>query len=272
MSLFAGQTMVITGAARGIGRALAGAVAEAGADVIGIDLTTAALTDTAAEVRAAGQAFEGYACDISDGPAVQALAERLEAAGTPVDVLIANAGILSSGRFVEAPMTHWQRLIEVNLLGTMHCCHALLPLLAAEGGGRILAMASVAGKVGTPGMAAYAASKHGVVGFCEALRSELQLTRMPVGVQWVCPAMVRTQMTRGVDRSALVPLVTPETVAGAVIDALRAGRAETYVPRWTAVLFRYLPGLFPRLTRRLSRNDRTTRGWLNARKRSPTHP
>lgn len=272
MSMVAGQSVVITGAARGIGRALAAAMADAGADVIGVDLATDALTNTAAEVRAAGQAFDGYACDVSDSAAVQAFADRLRANGRAVDVLIANAGVLSSGQFVEASMAHWQRLIEVNLLGTMHCCHALLPLLAARGGGRILAMASVAGKVGTPGMVAYAASKHGVVGFCEALRSELQLTRTPVTVQWVCPAMVRTQMTSGVDRSALVPLVTPQTVATAVRDALRTGRAETFVPRWTALLFRVLPGLFPNLTRRLSRSDRTTKGWLAARKRHPAAP
>lgn len=272
MSVIAGQSVVITGAARGIGRALAAAMADAGADVIGVDLTAAAMADTAAEVQEAGRVFRGYACDVSDGPAVQALAARLRADGRAVDVLIANAGVLSSGQFVEAPMAHWQRLIEVNLLGTMHCCHALLPLLAASGGGRILAMASVAGKVGTPGMAAYAASKHGVVGFCEALRSELQLTQTPVGVQWVCPAMVRTQMTHGVDRSALVPLVTPETVAEAVLSALRTGRAETFVPRWTTLLFRILPGLFPNLTRRLSRSDRTTQGWIDARKRYPAHP
>ncbi|NBB85709.1 MAG: SDR family NAD(P)-dependent oxidoreductase, partial [Bacteroidetes bacterium] len=157
MSSFAGQSVVITGAARGIGRALAVAMADAGADVVGVDLNTDALADTAAAVQGTGQVFHGYACDISDGPAVQALADRLRADGRPVDVLIANAGVLSSGRFVEAAMAHWQRLIEVNLLGTMHCCHALLPLLAAGSGGRILAMASVAGKVGTPGMAAYAA-------------------------------------------------------------------------------------------------------------------
>jgi short-subunit dehydrogenase len=84
--------------------------------------------------------------------------------------------------------------------------------------------------------------------------------------------MVRTRMTHGVDRSALVPLVTPETVAEAVLGALRAGRAETFVPRWTALLFRILPGLFPELTRRLSRSDRTTRGWLEARKRYPVPP
>lgn len=269
MSAFAGQSVVITGAARGIGRALAAALADAGADVIGVDLAIDALADTAAEVQAAGRAFDGYACDVSDGSAVEALADRLRADGRAVDVLIANAGLLSSGRFADAPMAHWQRLIAVNLLGTMHCCHALLPLLAAEGGGRILAMASVAGKVGTPGMAAYAASKHGVVGFCEALRSELQLTQTPVEVQWVCPAMVQTQMTTGVERSALVPLLTPEATAAAVVRTLQTDRAETFVPRWTALLFRILPGLFPDLTRRLSRRDRTTQGWIDARKRYP---
>lgn len=269
MSAFAGQSVVITGAARGIGHALAVALADAGADVIGVDLNTEALADTAAAVQAAGRAFYGYACDVSDGSAVQAFADRLRAEGQPVDVLIANAGVLSSGRFIEAPMAHWQRLIEVNLLGVMHCCHALLPLLAAEGGGRILAMASVAGKVGTPGMTAYAASKHGVVGFCEALRSELQLTQTPVTVQWVCPAMVQTQMTTGVERSALVPLATSEATAAAVLRTLQTDRAETFIPRWTALLFRILPGLFPSLTRRLSRSDRTTQGWLDACKRYP---
>lgn len=189
---FTGRTAVVTGAAQGIGAALADALAAAGATVARWDL--AGPDDPA---------HGSFAVDVADEAAVdRALAATLERYGG-ADILIANAGFAGSTRpVVDYDPAEWRRIVEVNLTGTFLTCRALAPVLAARGWGRIVAIASLAGKEGTPNSAAYSASKAGVIALIKALGKELAGTGVLANA--IAPAAVRT---------TLLDQMTPEHVA-----------------------------------------------------------
>lgn len=266
------KTVLITGAARGIGQATALRCARHGAHILGVDLEVGAMRDTAAAVQSAGQEFRGYACDISDAAAVRDLITQAAATERGFDVVINNAGVAPSGPFGDGDLDAWRRTVEVNLLGTMALTHAALPHLRTRFRAHIVNVASVAGKVGSPGLVAYCASKHGVVGFTEALRAELAMQDASVGVSCVLPTMADTRMTHGVRRSALVPLVQPEAVATAIVDAIEENLPEVYVPARMRWLVDVLPTVAPGVARWLAMHDATARGWLEARKPLPQLP
>lgn len=182
-----GKTALITGAARGIGQKTAQELANAGLDILGVDLNADDLQKTAQIVEEAGRMFWPFACDVSDEAAVRQMVSQAEQVReNGFDILINNAGVLPSGPFVEGDFSTWRRTVEINLLGLMALTHAALPKFLARNSGHIVNIASIAGKFGTEGVVAYSASKHGVVGFSSALRSELAGTN--VGVSWICPS------------------------------------------------------------------------------------
>ncbi len=261
----AGRTALVTGAARGIGLATAAALARAGADVAGLDLRVADLAEAEAAVTDAGQRFLAVVADVSDPAACRRAVAEVTGAFGGLGLLVNNAGVAPSGAFGGGDFETWRRTVQINLVGTMAMTHAALPALRPDG--HIVNVASVSGVLGTAGLAAYAASKHGVVGFSEALRHEVAGAN--VGVSCVCPAMVRTRMTVGVRRSRLVPLLEPEEVADAVVDAVRRDRAVVFVPRRMRALVHLLPTLLPGFARRLARRDATAQGWLDAAKPIP---
>ena len=265
-----GATVLITGPALGIGRATAVHVARLGADVIGVDLDVERQSETARAVEAAGRRYTALAADVADGDALHdALAE---AAGIGFDVVVTSAGVAPVGRFVDpdgpgATMAAWRRTIEVNLVGTMATVHAALPHLLAKGRGHIVTIASVAGHVGIPGIAAYSASKHGVVGFSEALDAEL--AGSGVGVSWICPTLIRTRMTDGIQPTAMAPKLEPEDVAEAITEAVERERGEVFVPGRMRATVSVLPALLPAAARWLLARDPVVKGWLTLRRGLP---
>ncbi|WP_287787294.1 SDR family NAD(P)-dependent oxidoreductase [Acidiphilium sp.] len=188
MRRFAGQGAIITGGAAGIGLACARRLAAEGARVSLWDLDAAALAAASAEI---GAETHTAAVDVSDADAVMAAAKACAAALGRVDVLVASAGI--SGPNVptwDYPLDAWRRVIDINLHGVFHCCRAVVPIMRAAGYGRIVNIASIAGKEGNPNAAAYSASKAAVIGLTKSLGKELADTA--IRVNCITPAAVRT--------------------------------------------------------------------------------
>ena len=167
---FAGRTAVITGGASGLGRAVAARIVAEGGKVSLWDLDAAALTEAVAEVGAS----HSVALDVSDQAAVAAAAKDANAALGKIDVLVASAGITGATAPVhEYPLDSWRRVIDINLNGLFYCCREVVPFMIAGGYGRIVNVASVAGKEGNPNASAYSASKAGVIGLTKSLGKEL---------------------------------------------------------------------------------------------------
>jgi len=187
-----GQTALVTGAARGIGEAIARRLAAAGAHVAvsDVDLEGARLIAASINVQAGPQALAVFLDVTHYGSVKAAVAEVLERTGR-LDILVNNAGI--AGRAVplwEQTDEDWQRVMAINLTGVFHCCRAVIPHMRERRYGRIVNIASIAGKEGNPNMTAYSASKAGVIGFTKALAKEVALDGICVNA--VTPAVVRT--------------------------------------------------------------------------------
>lgn len=193
----ADRTAFITGGGRGIGRAVALAFAREGARVFVAARTAAEVERVADEIRAqrGDGAASHSACDVSDPRSVeQAFDAAREFYGVEgPDILVNNAGIAESSKFAETSDEFWRRHIAVNLSGTFYCMRAALPSMVARGWGRVVNVASIAGKTGAPYIAAYSASKHGVLGLTRS--AALEVASKGVTVNAVCPGYVDTQMT-----------------------------------------------------------------------------
>lgn len=232
--------MVITGAARGIGRAIAARLVAEGASVVVADVDGAAAEDAA---RTLGSAARAVRLDVTQQAAVEACVAALEAAGGPIDVWINNAGIMSLGAFLAQSPARDAAQRAVNLDGVAFGMRAVLPRMLARGRGHIVNIASAAGRVGTPHAAMYSATKFAVIGLTEAVRREHEGSGVLFTV--VLPSFVRTELIAGAGVPRWPPVASPEDVAEAVLRALERGTAEVYVPR-AARLAAVLPALLPR--------------------------
>ena len=184
----AGQVAVVTGGAQGIGAAVARRLADLGARVSIWDLDADRAAATAA---ALGAGHHHAACDVADLASVEAARDATEAALGPVAAAVNSAGIAGPNAPVaDYPPDAWARILEVNLTGSFHVARALVPGMEARGYGRLLLIASVAGKEGNPGAAAYSASKAGVIALAKSLGKEL--AHVDVAVNCVTPAAART--------------------------------------------------------------------------------
>lgn len=190
---------LITGGGRGIGRAIAISFAQEGASVVVAARTLDQIESVASEIRAEGATALPIACDVADGASVERMFSQVhERFGRGPDIMVNNAGIAESATLDKTSDELWQRLIAVNLSGTFFCMRAALPAMVASGWGRIINIASIAGKTGAPYIAAYSASKHGVLGLTRSVA--LEVASKGVTVNAICPGYVDTEMTsRGVE-------------------------------------------------------------------------
>jgi len=242
---------IVTGGGRGIGRAIGAALAERGHDVVLADLDIDAAT---ASAEALGPRVTAARLDVTDADAVTALVEATAARHGRLAWMVNNAGVGVAGAFDATGLDDWRRAIDVNLFGVVHGCRAALAVMRPAGGGHIVNIASGAGLAPRPGMVAYAAAKHAVVGLSTSLRAEAALDG--VTVHAVCPGYVETGIMdrtawRGVDGAKVVagiPIrgVTPEKCASVVLRGVRRDRAIIPVTAVTHLewrLYRFAPWL-----------------------------
>jgi NAD(P)-dependent dehydrogenase (short-subunit alcohol dehydrogenase family) len=193
---FPGQVVVITGAARGIGRACALRFAQEGANVACMDLLAEENETAAAECAALGVETLALTCNVTDPESVQACIQAILERWGRVDALITAAGIYSGSPLAEVSLAQWQRLIDINLTGVFLCNQAVAPAMMSQGSGSIINISSMAGKTSWPSTAEYSASKTGVIGLTRSVAMELA----PHGptANAVCPGNTLTKMVRNV--------------------------------------------------------------------------
>ncbi len=223
---------VVTGAGRGIGRAIAVELARRGCDLALLGKTIESLALVADDVVAAGRRAVAIPCDVSKAEAVEQAAARVLAdLGVP-NVVVANAGVVHRAPVEAMTESEWDDVLDVNLKGTFLVTRAFLPRMRHLGRGRFVAIGSISSTMGTPRQSAYCAAKWGTVGFIKSLAEELRGT----GLQAMCvmPGSVDTDMLKG---SGFAPAMKPEDVARTVAflaldapDAMNASSVEVFGP------------------------------------------
>jgi NAD(P)-dependent dehydrogenase (short-subunit alcohol dehydrogenase family) len=246
-----GKVVAVTGGGRGIGRAIAQALAAEGARVAIGDLDRASAEQAAAELGGNGL---GLWLDVTDHARFTAFLDEVEQRLGPLDVLVNNAGIMPVTAFADESPGSIARQLEINLHAVIHGTQEAVRRMLPRHSGHIVNIASLAGRSGFPLLATYCATKHGVVGLSEAARVELRDTGVEVSV--VMPSIVRTELATGLADSR-VKAVEVEDVAREVLAALRTPRFDVFVPRSNGPLLQ--------LTSPLPRRAREAIGrWLKA--------
>ena len=219
MSNIEGKSAVVTGATRGIGLAIAQALLERGSRVFICARNEQEIEETVAALKEEhGGRVRGATCDVRRYDDVRSLFSKVADGFGKLDILINNAGVGSHGSVEQTSPDQWNATIETNLSGVFYCCHEALPLMKASGG-YIINIGSLAGKNAIPGMAAYCASKFGLIGFSEALMQEVRYEH--IRVSYVMPGSVNTSFGRGreEDRRMTWKLLS-EDVATVVVNLL----------------------------------------------------
>jgi NAD(P)-dependent dehydrogenase (short-subunit alcohol dehydrogenase family) len=239
MGTLEGKVALVTGGGRGIGRAIALALAGAGAAVVVTGRDMARLEAVRAEIAAGGRPALALGCDVADSGAVAAAFAQARAALGPIDVLVNNAGITASVKFVETDDATWDRILRVNATGPFYCCRAAVPDMIARGGGRIINIASYAALSGIPYSSAYSASKHALLGLTRSLA--LELARYHITANAICPGWVETDMVEQAVANIVAKTGRSEDGARESILAL-AGQRRMIEPEEVAAVALRLAG------------------------------
>lgn len=224
-----GAVALVTGAAMGMGKQLAGMLLDEGCRVVLVDVNGAALEKTARELSKNGDA-RPYCCDISDREAIYRLRDETEKTLGTVSILVNNAGIVHAGGLLETDDAVIQKILDVNLTAMFWTCKAFLPGMIAQDQGHVVNFASAGGILALPNLSAYCASKFGVIGLTDALRQEMRRLKANIGFTHVCPNTVNTGMFEGARMVAGTRMLTPEKVTRKVVAAIRRNRPMVAVP------------------------------------------
>jgi all-trans-retinol dehydrogenase (NAD+) len=239
------KTVLITGAASGIGRLMALDFARRGGRVVVWDLDREALKTLEEEARQQGFVITGMICDVSDREAVYRQAKALTAELGPVEILVNNAGVVSGSTFLNTPDEKILKTMKVNAFAPFWTCKAFLPAMLERNAGHIVNIASAAGIIGVTGLADYSASKFAVFGFDESLRMELRRQKSAVRTTVVCPFFIDTGMFRGVRTRfpLLLPILKSEYVARRIVAAVLKNQKRLIVPGFVYLVYflRLLP-------------------------------
>lgn len=267
---FTGQVVLITGVSKGIGKQLATDLAARGATVVGCGRSRGQLQETLLEMRQMSPSSAVHICDVSDPEQVDDLIQKVLSEFGKIDILINNAGFGIYQSFVDISLDSVQGMVRTNLLGAAYCIKAALPSMIQRRSGHIVNISSVAGKIATPNMGPYCATKSALIGLSESLYHELKPLGIHVSV--VCPGPVRTKMRLLIDQMASgvwIPeflILKPEGVSQAIIRAIERRKFETVLPLWLAwaCLFK---GIMPSFFRFLSYHALR---WRVGKKGAPT--
>ena len=228
MGLLNGKTALITGAARGIGKAIALKFASEGADVAFTDLEiNEAALQTVRELEAFGHKVKAYASNAADFEATQQVVAQVTADFGRIDILVNNAGITKDGLVMRMSEQQWDAVIAVNMKSAFNFLHAVVPVMARQRSGSIINMASIAGQTGNPGQVNYAASKAGLIAMAKSVAKEMG--SRGVRANAIAPGYVITEMTEGLPQAVkdefvkLIPLGRGATVEEIANTALYLG-------------------------------------------------
>jgi short-subunit dehydrogenase len=267
MKIIRGRKALVTGAASGIGRAIALALAHEGADLYLLDIDEAALATTARAAQELGVKVESRICDLNRPSEITASVRAMMAGFGAPHILVNNAGIAYYGRTHEMSAEQWERIMAVNLLAPIQLVRELLPTLLAQDEAHILNVCSIFGLVPLRKAAAYQITKFGLVGLSAALRAEYG---RELGVTALCPGFVRTALLDTFvlggpgQRRPVVPAwlcASPDTVARTAVRAIRAKRGTVVIGPVARLVWwaaRLSPGLIDWLARR---------GWRGAKRK-----
>jgi NAD(P)-dependent dehydrogenase (short-subunit alcohol dehydrogenase family) len=239
MKSFRSKVAVVTGAGSGIGRALTVRLAAEGARVAASDIDADGLEET---VRLAGDGARGYALDVADRDAVYAHASQVAADFGAVNLVINNAGVAMKGTIREMSDEDLKWVMDIDFWGVVHGTRAFLPHVIESGDGHVVNLSSVFGLIAVPTQAAYNAAKFAVRGFTEALRQEMELDKLPVGVSCVHPGGVKTNIARNARstdsadkpddmgrRFEQIARTTPDAAARTILAGVRRNRARILI-------------------------------------------
>jgi len=224
MGLLEGRVSLVTGASRGIGRAIATAFAAEGAHVVLAARDAAKLAEAVAEIQAKGGQAEALALDVSDRASVEAGVAQVVAAHGRIDHLVNNAGVTRDNLLLRMKDEEWRQVLDTNLTGAFLCTQAVLKPMLKQRSGRIVTITSVVGLSGNAGQANYAASKAGVIGFTKSVAREVASRGITANA--IAPGFIETDMTAAMSEKAreavfaAIPLGRvgrPEDVAGAAL-------------------------------------------------------
>lgn len=248
MKSVAGKTVLVTGAAMGLGKLFARTAVREGADnVVLWDINESALKDTAAELEAEGGTIHTYAVDVSSGEAIGAAAELVRREVGDVHVLVNNAGIVrGNGYFLENKHRDIEQTMLINSIGPMLVAREFLPaMVESDEECRIINLASSAGLNPVPRLAVYCGSKWAAVGWSDSIRLELeQAGRKHVKITTVCPTYINTGMFEGAKGIFLTPMLEQEDVVAAAWREMLKGGPFLLIP-WTSRLNKIVSGVLP---------------------------
>lgn len=227
------QVAIVTGASRGIGRAIALSLAAEGANVVvNYASSSSAAKEVVAEIEAAGGSAIAIPADVSDAAQVDTLVNAVVDKWKRIDVLVNNAGITRDTLLLRMKPEDWQAVIDLNLTGVFLCTKAVSKIMLKQRSGRIINIASVAGQMGNPGQANYSAAKAGAIGFTKTVAKELASRGIIVNA--VAPGFITTDMTSNIDSEDILKYIPlsrygkPEEVAG-MVRFLAADPAAGYI-------------------------------------------
>jgi 2-hydroxycyclohexanecarboxyl-CoA dehydrogenase len=223
MKRFDDQIAIVTGAASGIGRATAMRLAAEGAAVVIADVNEQGAGAVAKSISEGGGRALALHVDVTDAPGVRAMTEQAITAFGKIDILVSNAGWDRAGPFADTDEELWDRVIAINYRGHLATCHAALPYMRERGGGRIITVASDAGRVGSSGEVVYSGAKGAVIAFTKGLAREV--ARYGINVNCVAPGLVDTPLLAGMPEKLIAAIVrsiplrrtgVPEEIAAAI--------------------------------------------------------
>jgi NAD(P)-dependent dehydrogenase (short-subunit alcohol dehydrogenase family) len=263
MNVFQNKIAIVTGGASGIGRALARDLAARGAQVLLADLQVDGALGVAAKITASGGKAAAHYLDVRDGESVERLVARTVAEKGRLDYMFNNAGIAITGEFRDFSTSDWKRILDINVSGVFAGTAAAYAVMIRQRAGHIVNTASLAGLVPSPGLAAYCASKHAVVGLSTSLRAEAAGYGVKVSV--VCPGFISTPILdskavgmrkeRKSKERAQRMAMAPEKCAARILEGVARNKAIIPVAAHARIMWmlnRYFPGLMHAGSRRMA--------------------